>query len=148
MGWKMLALFWGDVLRVCTRLPSCVRVHARACVRVCVPVYADVCNSDAGNELLVYVFDPSDTGKQPNGKQRISAISSPGGDTYTPSSGIWQTVWLEAAPATYIESLIINQASATVRSSPPLRDISSTREDPIAPPPQWSSHNSCPCHRH
>jgi len=66
-----------------------------------------------GNELLVYVFDPSDTGKQPNGKQRISAISSPGGDTYTPSSGIWQTVWLEAAPATYIESLIINQASAT-----------------------------------
>ena len=36
----------------------------------------------AGNELLVYVFDPSDTGKQPNGKQRVSAISNPGGDTY------------------------------------------------------------------
>lgn len=66
-----------------------------------------------GNELLVYAFDPSETGKQPNGKQRISAISNPGGDTYTPSSGIWQTVWLEAVPKAYIESLVINQASPT-----------------------------------
>jgi len=66
-----------------------------------------------GNELLVFAFDPSETGKQPNGKQRISAISSPGGDTYTPSSGIWQTVWLEAVPASYIESLVINQASTS-----------------------------------
>ena len=47
----------------------------------------------AANELLVYVYDPSDSGAQPNGKQRISAIDRPGGDTYTPSSGIWQTVW-------------------------------------------------------
>ena len=66
-----------------------------------------------GNELLVYVFDPSDSGAQPNGKQRISAIDSPGGDTYTPSSGIWQTVWLEAVPATYISALKIDQASTT-----------------------------------
>jgi hypothetical protein len=67
----------------------------------------------SGNELLVYVFDPSDSGKQPNGKQRISAIDNPGGDTYTPSSGIWQTVWLEEAPAHYIENLKIDQASMT-----------------------------------
>jgi len=33
-----------------------------------------------GNELLVYAFDPSDTGVQSNGKQRISAIDSPGGN--------------------------------------------------------------------
>ena len=46
------------------------------------------------NELIVYVFDPSDSGDQPNGKQRLSATNSPGGDTYTPSSGIWQTVWM------------------------------------------------------
>jgi len=44
------------------------------------------------NELFVSVYDPSDEGFQPNGKQRISAITNPGGDTYTPSSGIWQTV--------------------------------------------------------
>jgi beta-galactosidase/beta-glucuronidase len=68
-----------------------------------------------GNELLVFVYDPSDQGAQPNGKQRISAISSPGGDTYTPSSGIWQTVWLESVPSNYISTLRINQASlATV----------------------------------
>ena len=31
--------------------------------------------SSQTNELLVYAFDPSDRGVQPNGKQRISAIS-------------------------------------------------------------------------
>ena len=64
-----------------------------------------------GNELLIYVFDPSDEGAQPNGKQRISAIDRPGGDQYTPSSGIWQTVWLEPVPESYISSVSINQAS-------------------------------------
>jgi len=67
------------------------------------------------NELLVYVYDPSDSGAQPNGKQRVNAIDHPGGDTYTPSSGIWQTVWLESVPQSYIETLKIDQASlATV----------------------------------
>lgn len=67
-----------------------------------------------GNELFVYVFDPSDAGAQPNGKQRISAITNPGGDTYTPSSGIWQTVWLESVPSYYITSLVILADSATL----------------------------------
>ena len=67
----------------------------------------------SGNELLVFVFDPSDGGEQPNGKQRISAIDNPGGDTYTSSSGIWQTVWLEEAPADYIKDIKIDQASTT-----------------------------------
>jgi hypothetical protein len=53
----------------------------------------------SGNELILAVFDPSDDGYQVNGKQRISAIPNPGGDTYTPSSGIWQTVWMESVPA-------------------------------------------------
>jgi beta-galactosidase/beta-glucuronidase len=59
----------------------------------------------AGNELIVRVFDPSNEGAQPNGKQRISAISGPGGDTYTPSSGIWQTSWLESVPAYHVSGL-------------------------------------------
>ena len=59
------------------------------------------------------MYDPSDSGKQPNGKQRISAIDHPGGDTYTPSSGIWQTVWLEEAPAKYIQDVQIDQSSQT-----------------------------------
>jgi len=67
----------------------------------------------SANELLVYAFDPSDGGAQPNGKQRISAIDNPGGDTYTPSSGIWQTVWLEAVPTQHIAAVTINQASTT-----------------------------------
>jgi hypothetical protein len=52
-------------------------------------------------------YDPSDQGPQPQGKQRIGAITKPGGDHYTPSSGIWQTVWFEnvgtsPAPASYV----------------------------------------------
>ncbi len=39
--------------------------------------------------------------------QRISAITNPGSDTYTPSSGIWQTVWLENVPSAYIGDIKI-----------------------------------------
>ena len=59
------------------------------------------------NELFVAVFDPSDSGAQPEGKQRIAAITNPGGDTYTPSSGIWQTVWMELTPKTFVDSVKI-----------------------------------------
>ena len=41
-------------------------------------------------------------------------VSAPPAHTrYTPSSGIWQTVWLEAVPAEYIAGLRIDQASAS-----------------------------------
>jgi beta-galactosidase/beta-glucuronidase len=53
------------------------------------------------NELVVSVWDPSDTGMQQRGKQ----VLHPKGIWYTPVSGIWQTVWLECVPAVYIESL-------------------------------------------
>lgn len=67
------------------------------------------------NELFVYVYDPSDYGQQPFGKQRISAITQPGGDTYTPSSGIWQTVWLEEVPSTgYIRSVRLTPSLSTI----------------------------------
>ncbi|MEO6001106.1 MAG: sugar-binding domain-containing protein [Chitinophagaceae bacterium] len=49
-------------------------------------------------QLAVRVWDPSDDGPQPRGKQ----IKSPNGIWYTPVTGIWQTVWLEAVPKTYI----------------------------------------------
>src|SRR5262245_40133154 len=51
--------------------------------------------NDGENELLLAVTDPSDTGEQPRGKQQLN----PEGIWYTPVSGIWQTVWLEPAPA-------------------------------------------------
>ena len=68
----------------------------------------DFLNTDGTtNELLVRVYDPSDHGAQVFGKQRVSAIESPGGDTYTPNSGIWQTVWFESVPLDYITAVRI-----------------------------------------
>jgi hypothetical protein len=54
-------------------------------------------------ELVVGVWDPTDKGTQPRGKQ----VLKPGGIMYTPTTGIWQTVWLEPVAATSIESLTI-----------------------------------------
>ncbi len=51
-------------------------------------------------ELLVGVWDPTDDGPQPRGKQ----VKDPRGIWYTPVTGIWQTVWLEVVPETYIIS--------------------------------------------
>jgi hypothetical protein len=53
------------------------------------------------NELIVNVFAPVDTGRQPVGKQ--SRV--PRGYWYRASSGIWQTVWLEAVPSSFITRL-------------------------------------------
>jgi hypothetical protein len=49
-------------------------------------------------EISVSVWDPSNDGPQPRGKQ----IKNPHGIWYTPVTGIWQTVWLEAVPTTYL----------------------------------------------
>ena len=53
--------------------------------------------------ILVSISDPTDTGDQPRGKQ----VLKPGGIWYTPSTGIWQTVWLEPVPQTYITGIRI-----------------------------------------
>jgi len=51
-------------------------------------------------QIAVRVWDPSDDGPQPRGKQ----VNKPNGIWYTPVTGIWQTVWIEAVPATYINA--------------------------------------------
>lgn len=81
--------------------------------------------TSSSNELLLYVYDPSDRGAQPNGKQRISAIDGPGGDTYTPSSGIWQTVWLEQVPDKYISKLQLDYDLTSVTITATVSDPSS-----------------------
>jgi hypothetical protein len=57
------------------------------------------------NEIIVKAFDPSDTrinGTLPAvGKQTVT----PNSIWYTPSTGIWQTVWLEPTPASSISSV-------------------------------------------
>ena len=52
-------------------------------------------------EIVVAVWDPSDTGPQPRGKQ----VLNPNSIWYTAVSGIWQTVWLEPVPEKSISEL-------------------------------------------
>ncbi|MFE2846131.1 PA14 domain-containing protein [Streptomyces scopuliridis] len=55
-------------------------------------------------ELIVGVYDPTDAAdgeNPPIGKQRLD----PSGIWYTPSSGIWQTVWMEPVAADHVGSL-------------------------------------------
>lgn len=52
-------------------------------------------------DLLVRVYDPTDNGLQPTGKQSVH----PGRIYYTPVTGIWQSVWLEPVSLVYIKHL-------------------------------------------
>ena len=54
------------------------------------------------NQLIVKVKDTLDR-TYPYGKQ----CRKPGGMWYTPVSGIWQNVWLENVPVTYIEKAVM-----------------------------------------
>jgi len=54
----------------------------------------------AQQQIAVRVWDPTDDGPQPRGKQ----VKDPRGIWYTPVTGIWQTVWSETVPETYIVS--------------------------------------------
>jgi hypothetical protein len=60
-------------------------------------------------EVLVRVFDPTDQGDQPRGKQ----VLKPHGIYYTPTTGIWQSVWLEPVPAKRIGRLRLTPDAAT-----------------------------------
>jgi beta-galactosidase/beta-glucuronidase len=71
------------------------------------------------NELVVDIWDPSDAGPQPRGKQ----VRKPNSIWYTATSGIWQTVWLEPVDAAYIADLKIT----------PDVDSSSVMVRPITP---------------
>ncbi|MEQ8582199.1 MAG: glycoside hydrolase family 2 TIM barrel-domain containing protein [Marinoscillum sp.] len=59
---------------------------------------------DGVQKLTVKVWDPTDDGPQPRGKQ----VNKPGGIWYTPVTGIWQTVWLEPVNATSILDIRTN----------------------------------------
>lgn len=58
-------------------------------------------NGQKNQKLVVRVWDPSDKGPQPRGKQ----VADPEGIWYTPVTGIWQTVWLEPVAADHIASV-------------------------------------------
>ena len=56
------------------------------------------------NEVVVKVFDDLRSGLQPGGKQ---AFDKSQGCVYTRTTGIWQTVWLEAVGSSYVESFSV-----------------------------------------
>lgn len=74
-------------------------------------------------EIVVLVFDPTDTGGQPRGKQS----TNPEGIMFTLTSGIWQSVWLEPVNQPSIKDLKTvpdidsNQLHLTVNTTDPGR---------------------------
>ena len=59
--------------------------------------------SEGEQEIVVCAWDPVDVGHQARGKQ----VRNPGGIWYTPTTGIWQTVWLEPVAKANVDSLRI-----------------------------------------
>ena len=66
------------------------------------------------HEIKLVVWDPTNEGSQPIGKQALPAIRNV--TKYTATSGIWQTVWLEPTNEIAIESIKIipNIDNATI----------------------------------
>ncbi|MDR0700014.1 MAG: glycoside hydrolase family 2 [Tannerella sp.] len=60
----------------------------------------DKLTASGKQDLAVRVSDPTDAKGYPRGKQTLY----PGGIMYTSTTGIWQTVWLEAVPPTRIDA--------------------------------------------
>ena len=72
-----------------------------------VPFSVDVSRlvTEGENKIYVRVVDSQDAG-QPRGKQSSSGV--PGGIDYWCTTGIWQSVWLEPAPSSYVGDLVIS----------------------------------------
>jgi hypothetical protein len=71
---------------------------------------------DGAGELIVRVEAPLDKLAIPHGKQRSRPRDDYDSCAFTASSGIWQAVWLEGRPATYIEQV-------QLRSTDDLRSV-------------------------
>ncbi len=63
----------------------------------------DALADEGEQEVVVSVWDPTNAGFQPRGKQ----VNEPRGIWYTPVTGIWQTVWMELVPASAIAGLTL-----------------------------------------
>jgi len=61
----------------------------------------DALKEGGEQELVVSVWDPTNDGPQPRGKQ----VKEPGGIWYTPVTGIWQTPWLEPVSAAHLDRI-------------------------------------------
>lgn len=100
---KRLILHFGAVDQACEILINYKRVYQH--IGGYLPFSVDITDYviEGGNLLTVKVKDLSDSSYHSRGKQKLKR----GGMFYTAQSGIWQTVWMEWVPDTYIESLSI-----------------------------------------
>lgn len=64
-------------------------------------------------ELSVEVFAPADKREIPHGKQRSIPRDDYDGVSFTPTSGIWQSVWIEARGRTYARTVALRGDSLT-----------------------------------
>jgi len=62
---------------------------------------SDALKAGEEQQITIAVWDPTDDGFQPTGKQ----VRDPRGIWYTPTTGIWQTVWIEPVPEVAIKEL-------------------------------------------
>ena len=63
----------------------------------------DALRPGVAQDLVVGVWDPTDKGPQPRGKQ----VLQPRSIWYTAVTGIWQTVWLEPVPRAWVAGLVV-----------------------------------------
>ncbi|MGE4285430.1 MAG: glycoside hydrolase family 2 protein [Phycisphaerae bacterium] len=70
-----------------------VAAHKGAYDRISLDI-TDYLKDSKEQELVVSAWDPTNLGSQARGKQRLQQS----GIWYTPVSGIWQSVWMEAVP--------------------------------------------------
>ena len=59
---------------------------------------------DGANEVVLYAFDDTASGRQPTGKQTFTVSE---GCVYTRTTGIWQPVWLEAVGSSYVDGFSV-----------------------------------------
>ncbi len=76
----------------------------------------DALTASGTQEVVVAVWDPTDSGSQPRGKQ----VLKPESIWYTAVTGIWQTVWLEQVQSLHFVDLVITPDldAGTVRIRP------------------------------
>ncbi|MBQ8508496.1 MAG: beta-galactosidase [Clostridia bacterium] len=76
------------------------------------PIVHDITDklNDGRNTITVCAEDDTRSGKQPGGKQSVRYASS--GCSYTRTTGIWQSVWMEEVPAAHIASMKLTPSAA------------------------------------
>jgi beta-galactosidase/beta-glucuronidase len=83
-------------------------IHVARHVGGYLPFEADVTDAlddDGAGIVVIRAEAPIDKRHIPHGKQRSIPADDYEGCAFTPSSGIWQSVWLEPRPSTYISDL-------------------------------------------